>query len=247
MRLLKRNKVWIGVINCTNYWVWTRKSCRRRIILITVNSGITSLETGSGRTVCWHLREGKTERAIFRIQGLCTKMPPPIIWLQNAKRKEHFSESLHSIRKEKYKLRKINPGDNHLKKYQVWKWQKIIPMNFNLITVSSKKFKRENSSRLSKKRKEAPYLCQGCEDSPSVNLVPLLLFLKRQEIHVIWTYFGLKISYWFFWCIFHDPASSNQADPVWAGAKSNNKMGSGVGGRKGNAISNRRFDFMFCA
>lgn len=142
MWLLKRNKAWIGVINCTNYWVWTRKSCRRRIILIAVNSGITSLEIGSG-----------TERAIFRIQGLCTKMTPPIIWLQNAKRKEHFSESLHSRRKEKYQLRIINPGDNHLKNYQVWKWQKIIPMNFNLITVSSKKFKRENSSRLSKNRK----------------------------------------------------------------------------------------------
>ena len=82
-----------GVINCTNYWIWTCKSCRKRIILIAVNSGITSLETGSGRTVCWHLREGKTERAIFRIQGLCAKMPAPIIWLQNAKRKEHFSES----------------------------------------------------------------------------------------------------------------------------------------------------------
>lgn len=121
MSLLKRKKVWIGVINWTNYWVWTRKSCRKRIIFIVVTSGITSLEIGSGRTVCWHLREGKTERAIFRIHGLCTKMPPPIIWLQSAKRKEHFSESLHSIRKEKYKLRTINPGDNHQKNYQVWK------------------------------------------------------------------------------------------------------------------------------
>jgi len=147
MWLLKRNKAWIGVINCTNYWIWTRKSCRRRIILIAVNSGITFLEIRSGRTVCWHLREGRTERANYRIQGLCIKMPPPIVWLQNVKRKEHFSESLHGIRKEKYKLRKINPGDNHLKNYQVWKWQKIIPMNFNLITVSGyKKSLREKTA-----------------------------------------------------------------------------------------------------
>ena len=38
--------------------------------------------------------------------------------------------------------------------------------------------------------------------------------------------------YWVFWCIFHHPGSSNQADPVWTGAKSNNKMASGVGGGK---------------